>query len=119
MPVPPLTVEEFAARLRGTRSFGSDARTADAIRVSELVAAAAVDYCRLIGFSGLSRPHHQRVCANYCAAQLGLPPRAVGMPPFLIALLFGLATKLAVELIWKAAALVADWLQDDDPVGSL
>lgn len=110
MSVPSLTIEEFAARIRGDRGFSSDRDRSDVIRKSELVAAAAYDYCRTVGYSGIGREHHERCCANYVAAVVGLPPRAVGFPPFVVALFWGAASKLLVELIWKAAAMIAEHL---------
>lgn len=115
MSAPNLTVEEFAARIRGDRGFSSNAQRAESIHKSELVAAAAFDYARLVGYSGFSRQDHRRCCANHVAAQLRqdgvtIPQAAFGMPLLLVQLLFGVGVKLLVELIWRAAGLIADHL---------
>lgn len=117
MPSPPITLDEFAARIRGDSGFGSDAERAQSIEKSELIAAAGFDYLRTVGYCGISAAHHMRCCANYIAAQMNLPPRAVGMPVLLILLWYGPQIVAVVQMIWKAADWVSGWLSHDEGTG--
>lgn len=118
MQPPDLSVEEFASRVRGDRGFGSASQRARAIRDSEKISAAAYDYCHVLGFMSADHHDHERACANYVAAQLRqdgitVPEKAFGVPAFLIPLLWGLGVKLLVEMIWKAAVMIAEHLRGE------
>lgn len=129
MPVPQRTIESFAAEIRGNRAFGSSAERASLIRKSELIAACAFDYARYEPFftpNLLSDPRdkqyvrrdHERVCARYIAVQVEpsmarVLPGLLVLPGFLVQILFGLTTRAVVEMIWRAAALIAAHLVQD------
>lgn len=104
MPTPSITAAEFAERLRGDRVYGSDRERADVLRQSEDVAAAAFEF---VAYGGTQ----ERGCRQFIASRLGLRPSIVGLPPIVIQLFWGLATRLLVELIVKAAELLIEVLR--------